>query len=250
MTPLHVAAVLAVGFLAGGVNTIVGSGSLLTFPTLVAVGYSPVLANVSNTVGLWPGSVSGAIGYRRELVGQRRRCLTYGIASTVGALIGGVLLLTLPGSVFQTAVPLLIVFACALLAVQPWLTARLANTERHGGLGVIAYGGVFLTGIYGGYFGAAQGVILVALLGIVLGDSMQRLNALKNVLAAIVNIVAAILFVFVTDVAWLPAGLIAVSSILGAQVGAVVGRRIPATVLRWIIVVVGVVAAVLLYVRG
>lgn len=250
MTAPHVAAVLVVGFLAGGINTIVGSGSLLTFPTLVAVGYSPVLANVSNTVGLWPGSVSGAIGYRRELVGQRRRCLTYGIASTMGALIGGVLLLTLPGAVFAAVVPLLILVACALLAVQPWLTARMANSEHRGRRGVIGYAGVFLTGIYGGYFGAAQGVILVALLGIVLDDSLQRINGLKNVLAAIVNVVAAILFVCVTTVAWLPAALIAVSSIVGAQVGAVVGRRIPATVLRWIIVVVGVVVAVLLFLRG
>lgn len=249
MTPLHVALVLVVGFLAGGINTIVGSGSLLTFPTLVAIGYSPVLANVSNTVGLWPGSVSGAIGYRRELTGQRRRCITYGAASTAGALIGGVLLLTLPGAVFQAVVPLLILFACVLIAVQPRLTARLANTGHHGRRTVVAHVGVFLTGIYGGYFGAAQGVILVALLAIVLDESLQRVNALKNVLAAIVNVVAAILFVCLTTVAWLPAALIAVSSIAGAQVGAVVGRRIPATVLRWIIVVVGVVVAILLFLR-
>jgi len=250
VTPLSVVAVLAVGFIAGGVNTIVGSGTLLTFPTLIGVGYSPVVANVSNTVGLWPGSVSGAIGYRRELTGQRNRCLGYGVATTLGALVGGTLLLTLPGSVFESAVPLLILLASILMAAQPYLTKRLHSNGSEG-LGRIAvlWFGVFLTGIYGGYFGAAQGVILIALLGILLGDDLQRMNGLKNVLAAIANVVAAILFVIFTHIAWLPAVLIAVSSIPGAQVGAKIGRRIPADGLRWTVVVVGIAVAIILWLR-
>ena len=240
---------LAAGFVAGGVNTIVGSGSLLTFPTLLAVGYPPVLANVSNTVGLWPGSVSGVIGYRRELAGQLRRCLIFGSCATAGAVVGGLLLLKLPGSVFEAAVPALILLACVLVAAQPYLVRRMARAHP-GNRGAVGYLGVFLTGVYGGYFGAAQGVILIALLGIVLDDALQRLNGLKNVLAAIANVVAAALFVALTKVAWLPALLIAVSSIVGAQVGAAVGRRIPAQVLRWTIVCVGTAVAILLFIQN
>lgn len=250
MTPLQAIAVLAVGFIAGAINTIVGSGTLLTFPTLIAVGYSPVVANVSNTVGLWPGSVSGAVGYRAELRGQRNRSFGYGIATTVGAIIGGTLLLTLPGSVFESAVPLLILLACILMAAQPYLTKRLHSNDSAGrGRIAVLWFGVLLTGIYGGYFGAAQGVILIALLGILLGDDLQRMNGLKNVLAALANVVAAILFVIFSHVAWLPAILIAVSSVVGAQVGAKIGRRIPAQGLRWTVVVVGVAVAIILWIR-
>ncbi len=249
MTPTAALAVLAAGVVAGAVNTIVGSGSLVTFPTLLAVGYPPVLANVSNTVGIVPGSVSGAIGYRRELSGQRQRCLVFGICSALGALTGGVLLLSLPGKVFDTLVPVLILLACGLIALQP----RLKRPPGSGSPGRhrLAAGlvGVYLTGVYGGYFGAAQGVILVALLGMVVDDGLQRINALKNVLAGIVNGVAAVLFICVTHIAWLPAALIAGGSIVGAMIGARFGRRIPDHVLRWTIVVVGTVVAVVLFLR-
>ncbi len=248
MTPLEALAVLAAGIVAGGVNTIVGSGSLVTFPTLLAIGYPPVLANVSNTVGLTAGSISGVVGYRRELAGQRRRCLIFGTCSVLGALTGGVLLLSLPSSVFAAVVPALIIVSCALIAAQPYLK-RPAGAGSPGSwrlaAGVI---GVYLTGVYGGYFGAAQGVILVALLAIVLDDGLQRINALKNVLAAIVNAVAATLFILVTDVAWLAVALIAVGSVAGAIAGARFGRRIPDNALRWTIVVVGTAVAIVLIV--
>lgn len=249
MTPLAALAVLAAGAAAGAVNSIVGSGSLVTFPTLLAVGYPPLLANVSNTVGLVPGSVSGAIGYRRELAGQGRRCLTFGACSAGGGLTGGLLLLGLPGKVFATVVPLLILLACVLIALQPRIKGwvRPGPPSRLRAVGGLV--GVYLTGVYGGYFGAAQGVILVALLGIVLDEGMQRVNALKNVLAAIVNGVAAVLFIAVTDVAWLPVLLIAAGSIAGAFAGARYGRRIPDRVLRTTIVVVGTVVAVVLFLR-
>src|SRR6202167_981644 len=188
MSALEALAIVAVGLAAGTINTIVGSGSLITFPTLLAFGFSPIVANVSNTVGLTPGSLSGAIAYRRELEGQRPRLLVLGTASVTGAITGAVLLLALPGSVFRHVVPVLILIACLLVALQPRLSRRLADRDTiplHGGVPLFL--AVFATGIYGGYFGAAQGVILMSLLGIFLDDQLQRLNATKNVLALCAN---------------------------------------------------------------
>jgi uncharacterized membrane protein YfcA len=236
-------AVTAAGFAAGGVNTIVGSGSLITFPTLLAVGYQPVVANVSNTVGLVPGGVSGVIGYRRELAGQGRRAAILGCGTTAGALLGGILLLTLPSEVFDAIVPALILLACALMAFKRTPAAH-ADVERTG-RGTAA---AFFTGIYGGYFGAAQGIILMSLLRFCFPDDLQRLNGLKNVLAGVANAVAAILFIAVANVAWNAAALIAVGSIVGAQVGARYGRAIPSEVLRWVVVVGGVIVAIILIV--
>ncbi|MGH8969830.1 MAG: sulfite exporter TauE/SafE family protein [Actinomycetes bacterium] len=245
MSLLEALAVLAAGLAAGTVNTIVGSGTLITFPVLLAVGYPPVLANVSNTVGLTPGSVSGAIGYRAELAGQRRRLLGLGVMSLVGGLTGGLLLLTLPQAAFQAIVPVLIALSLVLVVLQPRLARRLAAPHErapHGG--VPLHVGVFGSGVYGGYFGAAQGVLLIGLMGAFLDEDLQRINAAKNVLAGIVNAVAALLFVLVADVAWQAAGLIAVGSVAGGQLGALIGRRIPGPVLRTLIVAVGTVAIV------
>ncbi|MGB9375886.1 MAG: sulfite exporter TauE/SafE family protein [Mycobacteriales bacterium] len=249
MSPLQALAVLAAGMVAGAVNTIVGSGSLVTFPTLLAVGYPPVLANVSNSVGLSPGSIAGAVGYRRELRGQRRRSVAFGICSALGAVTGAILLLRLPGKVFETVVPVLILVACVLIALQPRLKRGPGSGAPSRKRVILGLLGVFATGVYGGYFGAAQGVILVALLGMIVEDSLQRINALKNVLAAIVNGVAGILFIIVTDVAWTAAALIAVGAIIGAFAGARLGRRIPDAVLRWTIVVVGGLVGVILLLR-
>jgi len=249
MSPLAALAVLAAGVVAGAVNTIVGAGTLVTFPTLLAVGYPSVLANVSNSVGLVPGSVSGAIGYRAELAGQRRRCLAFGACSASGALTGGLLLLHLPERVFSSVVPVLILLSCVLIALQPRLKRPAGSGSPSRWRLVAGLVGVYAAGVYGGYFGAAQGVILIGLLGLVVDDSLQRINALKNVLGATVNGVAAVLFVFVTDVAWLPAGLLAVGSVAGALIAARFGRRIPDAVLRTVIVVVGTAVAVILFVR-
>jgi hypothetical protein len=250
MSVLEVLLLTGAAFLAGTINTIVGSGSLITFPTLLAIGYSPVIANVSNTVGITFGSMSGAVGYRRELGGQQRRTKVLGSASVVGGITGGVLLLTLPSSVFDAVVPVLIILAVVLVILQPRLSRfvaeRRSRTVEHGGIEL--WIGIFLTGVYGGYFGAAQGVILLSLLGIFLADTLQRLNAVKNVLALIANGVAAILFVFFADVNWTVVVVIAVGSVVGAQLGATVGRRLPAPALRGLIVVVGLVAAIRLLV--
>lgn len=251
MTPLEAAAILAAGLAAGTVNTIVGSGSLVTFPTLLFFGYPPLVANVSNTIGLVPGAISGAIGYRREMAGQRGRAIPLLVAALLGGLTGGILLLVLPATAFQRVVPVLILLACGLIIVQPRLARALAARRGgegpgHGGPGLLAT--VYATGIYGGYFGAAQGVLLMAFLTIFLDDHLQRLNALKNVLVAVVNGVAAVLFVFVAPVSWQPVVLLAIGSTAGGQVGARLGRRLPPNVLRAAIVVVGLTVAVRLLV--
>lgn len=238
--------VVLAGLAAGTINTIVGSGSLITFPTLLAVGYPPVLANVSNTIGLVPGSLSGAVGYRRELSGQSGRLLRLGAASGLGAVAGALLLLVLPDAVFAAVVPVLILLGCALVAVQPWLTAGVGRAGRSGRGGPVLWALVFGTGVYGGYFGAAQGVLLMAILGLGLDETLQRVNAAKNVLALLVNAVAGLVFVAVTEVAWLAAGLVATGAVVGGQLGASVGRRLPPLVLRVVIVAVGLAAVVVL----
>lgn len=248
MSPWAALAIFAAGLAAGTINTIVGSGSLVTFPTLLALGYPPLLANVSNNVGLVPGTVSGALAYRRELTGQRSRVLRLGTASLLGGVAGAALLLGLPGTVFRSAVPALILVAALLMALQPRLSKILAargDRKLHGGIGL--FFGVFLTGVYGGYFGAAQGVILIALLAIFVHDDLQRLNGTKNVLAMLVNTAASLLFIIFSTLSWSVVGLIAAGSIIGGQLGARIGRRLPAAVLRWVIVVVGVVVACILF---
>jgi uncharacterized membrane protein YfcA len=244
MTWFEALFVLVAGMGAGTINAVVGSGTLLTFPTLLAVGIPPVLANVSNNIGLSPGTAAGAIGYRRELEGQRGRLIRLIPASLLGGVVGAVLLLKLPGSAFKAVVPGLILLGCVLVALQPWLSKRIslpAHTHR-GAWWVIP--AVFLTGVYGGYFGAAQGVLLMAVLGIGMDANLQRMNGLKNVLATVVNGVAAILFIIVADVDWLAVALIAVGSTIGGFVGARYGRKLPPTGLRVLIVVIGIVAIV------
>ena len=245
------AGVFGAGVVAGTVNTVVGSGSLLSFPTLLAFGYTPLVANVSNSVGLVPGSVSGAIGYRRELAGQRDRVRRLGAVSIVGGLAGAALLLALPGSSFEKVVPFLVLLAVALVIVQPRLAARVAarrlEREHERAHEPLLFVFVFATAVYGGYFGAAQGVILIALLGIFVDDHLQRLNALKNVLAALVNGVGSLLFVIFAAVAWLPAALLAVGAAIGGQIGARYGLRLHPNLLRLLIVVVGIAVSVKLF---
>ena len=249
MTGLEAAAVLLAGVAAGTINTVVGSGTLITFPTLLALGVPPVTANVSNTVGLVPGSLSGSIGYRRELTGQRRRLTILATASLLGGTAGAVLLLVLPSEAFDTIVPVLIGIGVLLVLLGPAISKRVAaRAEARGGLpehgAWWVWPGVFGTGVYGGYFGAAQGVLLMAVLGIGVDDTLQRHNATKNVLAGLVNFVAALVFIAVADVDWAVAGLIAAGSVVGGVLGSTVGRRLPPVALRGVIVVVGVVALV------
>jgi len=243
MTVLEALAVLAAGTVAGGVNAVVGSGSLITFPTLLAVGYAPVTANVSNCVGLVPGGVSGSFGYRRELRGQWRRCAILGVGTTLGAVVGGILLLELPDAVFDAVVPGLILLAVALMGLRP--SPRIHEGGNHLPGGIASSFGV---GIYGGYFGAAQGIILISLLRLSFAEDLQVLNAIKNVLAGVANAVAGLLFIVVADVAWGAALLIAAGSVVGASVGARYGRRLPQESLRRVVVVYGVIVAIVLIV--
>ena len=237
------------GLAAGTINTVVGSGTLITFPVLLAFGYAPVTANVSNTIGLVPGSVSGAVGYRRELAGQRARAIRLGTMSVLGGVTGAVLLLVLPASAFKAVVPVFIAIALVLTVLQPrlnvWLVKREIDLDGGRGRGAVTVAGaVYVVGVYGGYFGAAQGILLLGILGVALAQDLQRTNALKNVLAGLTNGVAGVYFVFAAHVQWAPAAIIAVSSILGAQLGARYGRRLPPKALRAVIVVVGVFAIV------
>ena len=243
---LEAVAIFAAGIVAGTMNTIVGSGTLVTFPTLLGFGYSPVVANVSNTIGLVSGSVAGAWGYRSELEGQRSRTIRLACASTAGGITGAILLLVLPASAFKAIVPGFIAVALVLVVVQPrvsrWVAARREHAPLHvGPLGLV---GVYLTGVYGGYFGAAQGIILMAVLGLALHETLQRMNAVKNILAGLTNLVAAIIFIAVADVAWGPAVLIALGATLGGILGSRVGRRLAPWALRGVIVAVGVFAIV------
>jgi uncharacterized membrane protein YfcA len=246
MSLLEAAAILLAGAGAGMINTVVGSGSLITFPVLLAFGYAPVVANVSNNIGIAAGGISGVHGYRRELVGQRARIVGFGIASALGGVTGAALLLALPDSVFEAVVPTIIALALVLVVIQPWIARALAHreVEMREHRSPWARLAIYLSGIYGGYFGAAQGVLLLGILGVALPDHLQRVNALKNVLAMVVNLVAAAIFVVAAPVAWGPAALIAVGSIAGAQLGARTGRRLPPSALRAVIVVVGIAAIV------
>ena len=250
MTLLEVVAVLVAGVWAGAINTIVGSGTLVTFPVLLAVGYPPVVANVSNGIGLVPGSAAGAWGYRRELTGQRDRALKLGTGSLLGAVAGAVLLLELPAEAFESIVPAFIVLALLGILFQRRLQALIAGRAQrgeHGGL--MTWLGVFVAGIYGGYFGAAQGILLLSVLGLTLHEELQRINALKNVLAGLANLVSGVVFVLVAEVAWEAVACVAAGAALGGVLGARYGRRLPADALRAVIVVVGIAAIVLLLVR-
>ena len=296
---LQALAIFAAGLAAGTINTVVGSGTLITFPTLLAFGYPPVLANVSNNVGLVPGVASGVHGYRAELTGQRKRILRLGSASLCGGLVGAILLLVLPAGAFKAIVPVLIGIALVMVVFQPWLAKWVAARQRAkaqareagggsvaggagggtgggtgggGGRGVdvveaveaveavsppetaVQLGGpvlwalVFLSGVYGGYFGAAQGVLLIGIMGVAFTETMQRINATKNVLAGLVNGVAALVFIVATHVDWGVAGLIAAGAIIGGQAGARIGRRLPPWGLRVVIICVGTAALVKLLV--
>ncbi len=244
MNILAILAVLAAGLATAITNTSVGSGSLIAFPTLLAIGASPLVANVTNTVGTFPGSISGVIGQRRELVDQKTRLLQLLAPAALGGVMGATLLLVLPQTVFRRVVPILIVFAVVLVVVQPRVTRRLAGHRAiHGNLWGLRVC-VFVVATYAGYFGAGQGVMWISILGLFVGAELKTLNALKNVLAALANTVAAIVFMFWAHVAWEAAALLVVSSIPGGQIGAILARRLPTGLLRAIIVCAGLAAVI------
>jgi uncharacterized protein len=237
---------------AGAINAVVGSGTLITFPTLVALGYPPVTATMSNAVGLVAGGISGTWGYRRELSGQWDRLRWQIPASLLGAGVGAWLLLHLPEKVFVAVVPVLLIGALILVVVGPRIQAwarkrsdaagRSAEVVSPGRMAAVV-AATFVVGIYGGYFTAAQGILLIGLMGAILPESMQRMNAAKNLLSLLVNIVAAVAYTLVAfdRISWLAAGLIAVGSLAGGFLGAHYGRRLSPAGLRIIIVVIGLI---------
>jgi uncharacterized membrane protein YfcA len=246
VTPGDVGILVAAGLGAGLVNGIAGGGSLVSFPVLIATGQTALVANVTSTVGIWPGYLGGVAGYREELAGQRARIRRLAPIAVAGAIAGAVLLLTTPAAAFRSAAPFLILFACGLFAVQPLLAKRLRGREverddAHLSPSLIA--GVFLGSVYGAYFGAGLGVVLLAVLGATMVDRLVRLNGLRGVLSLLVNSVAVAVFAVAAPVAWEPAGLMAGASLVGGYVGARVARRVPAWLLRGAVLVFGVVAA-------
>ncbi|CCK25481.1 integral membrane protein [Streptomyces davaonensis JCM 4913] len=258
MNPAHLAemlAVLAAGLAAGAVNAVVGSGTLISFPVLLATGLPPVTATVSNALGLIPGSIGGALGYREELRGRGRRVALWSVGAACGALVGASLLLALPAEVFETVVPVLVGVALVLVAGQPLIRGRLQRRRarkdrpaRPDG-GPLLLAGLTTASVYGGYFSAAQGIIYVALMGLSLDDELQRLNAVKNVLVAVVNSVAALFFLAAADFDWTAVALLATGSAIGGPVGARLGRRLSPVVLRTLIVTVGSTAILVMVAR-
>lgn len=238
------ALVVAAGMVAGAVNAVAGGGTLVSFPALLAVGLSPITANITSSVGLLAGYASGSVAYRRELEGQRERARGLGIAGAAGGAVGALALLVTPGDRFRDAVPFLVLLAALLLAVQPALARRLAaarGVTTHPAWEVhVAVG---LAAVYGAYFGAGLGVILLAALGLFVADDLQRLNALKGVLSLVVNLVAVGVFVVLGHVDWLAAGLLAAGALVGATVGVGLARRLPSQTVRGAVVLAGLVVA-------
>ena len=244
MTTAEALLVLIAGLGAGTINAVIGSGTLFTFPVLLAVGYPPVVANVSNNVGLVPGSIAAVHSWRAELRGRWRGAIGLAVFSAIGSLIGSVVLLALPESSFEAVVPFLIGAALVLVVLQPRISAAVERRRRRESSGSLLRAGVLATGVYGGYFGAAQGIVLFALLGTAVPEDHQYANAMRNLLAGTANAVAAVVFITVADLAWAAVALLAVGAAVGGKLGAGVGKRLGPVALRVVVVAVGLTAIV------
>ncbi len=250
MSALDLLLVAGVAFLAGAINSIAGGGSLILFPTLVALGLPTVAANVTNSVAQWPGYLGGIAGFRREYAGQRGRIVRFGVVAVLGGTAGSVLLLTTPSEAFDLVVPVLVLLASLLLAVQPLLTARLRRQEEGAAHRDPAwlYVAIFLATVYGGYFGGALGVITVGILGVAL-HRLKLANALKSVVAVVTASVSVVVFALFGPVDWLVVAVAAPASLVGGFLGAGIATRIPAVPLRVLIVCFGVAVSVYLFAR-
>jgi uncharacterized membrane protein YfcA len=272
------------GLLAGAVNAIAGGGTLITFPALLAAGLAPVTANVTSSVGLLAGYAGGTVGYRRELRGQGPRVRQLLVVAVIGGVVGALVLLRTPAAAFRALVPWLVILSCLLLAAQPRLARAVADRRARSarepaparvgpdgptqpsaipvgpdhpvvvpGPPDVGWGariGVGIAAVYGSYFGAGLGVLLLAVLGVFLLDDLQRLNALKGLLSLVVNFVGVLVFAFSGRVDWPVALVVAVAAWVGGLLGVRVARVLPASRLRAAIVVLGLVVAVVLLVRG
>jgi uncharacterized protein len=239
---------------AGAINALAGGGTLITFPALVAVGLPAVAANITNTVALCPGYVGGTLAQRKDLKGQEKRLWYLIPAGVIGGLIGGILLLQTGEKLFRGLVPWLILGASVLLAVQDpvksWLTRRRAERtgdDSHERWSALPVG---VAAIYGGYFGAGLSVIVLAALGLTFDDSLTRLNALKQLIGFCVNVAAAVFFLFSGKVVWIAALVMAVGALAGGVLGGRLASRVKPQTLRWVVVTIGVVVAIIYFIRG
>lgn len=257
LSPLQLVVLVVAGLASGVVNAVAGGGTLISFPVLTAVGLPAVAANVTNTVALSPGYISGAHAQREDLAGQRRRVWVLAPVGVVGGVVGGILLLVTGEELFRRLVPWLILAACGLLAAQPrvqrWVAAQAGRRGRvpvaDAPPGPVAVAAVAVASVYGGYFGAGLGIILLAVLGAVLHDDLVRVNALKQVLSIAVNVAATVFFVFSGRVVWAAAVAVAVGALLGGRVGGRLVRRLPAPVLRGVVITVGVFVATVFFAK-
>lgn len=248
VSALELVLLAGAALVAGGVNSVAGGGTLLLFPALLAAGLSPLAANVTSTTAVWPGYAGTALGYREELRGQRRELRALGTTGLVGGGLGAALLLTTDEAVFEAVVPFLVLAAAALLAVQPRVARLVARLPGYGGAhrSPLLHGVVLVAAVYGGYFGAALGVVLLAVLAVFLARGLQEVNALRGALALLVNTVALVAFALFGPVDWAAVAVTAPSAVVGGYLGARVARRLPVPVLRWTVVVVGVVVGLAL----
>ncbi len=254
---LHGAVIAAAaGLVAGGVNAVAGGGTLITFPALLATGMTPVTANITSSVGLLSGYAGGSLAYHRELVGQAGRVRALGLVSVLGATVGALLLLRTPATVFRSAVPFLVLLSSILLALQPWLARRVAArrtaSDADGNapeITSLVRCGVFVGAAYGSYFGGGLGVLLLALLGTLLHDGLQRLNALKGLLSLLINAVGVTVFIMSGRIEWPYAAILAVTAYGGGTLGVSLARRLPAAALRSSVVLLGLVVAAVLFIR-
>lgn len=231
---------------AGIVNGAAGGGTLLSFPALLAVGYPALTANITSTIGIWPGYVGGVAGYRREISTQPERLRQLGLTALAGGILGGILLLTTPSSFFKVLAPYLLLFSCALFALQPLLSKHLAKRREAGHSHTwLLQGGVFVASIYGAYFGAGLGVVYLAVLAITLPDALGRINGLRSLLSLIVNTAAMVVFlVSSSHIAWLAAGIMAGCALVGGYIGAHIARRVPTVVLRLVVICLGLATSI------
>ncbi|MFC4944330.1 sulfite exporter TauE/SafE family protein [Pseudonocardia sp. GCM10023141] len=249
-SPGALAFLLIAGLLAGGVNAVAGGGSLLVFPALLAVGFPPLTANVTNSVAQWPGYVGLVIGAREDLKGQRRRILLTSAVAVVGSAVGCGLLLVLPGAVFDTIVPVLVLLASAMMALGPTIKKWIGTPEPGApDRTAVLLPAVFLAAVYGGYFGGALGVVLIATLSLCTHEKLVRLNALKGWLSLVIASVTVAIFSLGAPVNWLAVALLAPTTLVGGFLGAKVARRLPENVLRWSVVVLGVAVGIYLLLR-
>lgn len=250
MSSAQLALLAVAGVVSGVVNALAGGGSLLLFPTLLAVGFPPLAANVTNSVIQCPGYVGLALGSRRELSGQRGRVLSTASVAVAGSLVGSLLLLVLPATVFDAVAPALVGLASVLLGMQPWLSRWIGEPEPDApDRRLILLPAVFLAAIYGGYFGGALGVILIAVLALAAHDDLRRLNAAKGVLSLIIGAVTVVVFGIGAPVDWLAVALLGPTTLVGGFFGAKLAGRVPEPALRAAVVVVGLAVSIYMFVK-